>query len=237
MLSPQKLRPAKVRSAVRRRWFEYRLPRIKLHDAPGLVVLGTSYGGWKIPGDLIGRSWVCYCIGAGGDISFDLALIHNYGAAVRAFDPVARYVELAIETSRDEPSFSIRQLAIATSDGPIRMQVTHDQRSRSVSPAGLYDSHDFIELPGRTLPSVMAEVGDRQIDLLKLDIEGGEYDVIPTLDLQALGVKIFAAQLHHNGSVRNARALIAHLGRSGYEPVACNPTVKFTFVRRDLLQS
>jgi FkbM family methyltransferase len=234
-ISPRKLRPSKIRSAVRRRWFEYQLPRTEMQDVPGLVDMGTHYGGWTIPGDLIRSSWVCYCVGAGGDVSFDLALIQRYGATVRAFEAVANYVDLAIEQAGDEPRFSVHQAAIATSDGPLRMQITHDRRSRSVSSAEMYDSHNFIELPGRTLPSLMTELGDEQIDLLKLDIEGGEYEVVPTLDLQALGVRIFATQLHHNGSVRDARALIAQLRHDGYELVACFPRVKLSFVRRDLL--
>jgi FkbM family methyltransferase len=235
VITPRKLRPAKVRSAMRRRWFERQLPRLKLQEVPGLVDLGSSYGGWTIPGALVEPSWLCYCVGAGGDISFDLALIHGYGATVRSFDAVADYVDLAVKQAGDEPSFSARQAAIATSDGPLRMQITHDQRSRSVSSAGMYDSHNFIELPGRTLPSLMAELGDEQIDLLKLDIEGGEYDVIPTLDLRALGIKIFATQLHHNGSIRDARTLVDEVRHQGYEVVACFPKVKVTFARSDLI--
>jgi FkbM family methyltransferase len=149
----RKLRPAKAHSALRRRWFDYQLPRTELHETSGLV----------------------------------------------------EFVELASEQV-DEESFSIRQAAIATSDGPLLIQITHDPRSKSVSSAGLYDSNDFVELPGRTLPSLAAELGDARIDLLKLDIEGGEHDVLRTLDLQALGVKVLAAQLHHNGSVAQARA-------------------------------
>ena len=38
----------------------------------------------------------------------------------------------------------------------------------------------------------MQEMGDDRIDLLKLDIEGGEYDLLPQLDLQGLQVKVFA---------------------------------------------
>lgn len=231
----RKLRPAKVRNAVRRRWFEYEIPRVKLREAPGLIDLGTSYGGWTIPGDLVQPAWVCYCVGAGGDISFDLELIRRYGVEVRAFEAVSEYVELAAEQAGAEPRFSVRQAAITTSDGPMRMQVTHDPQSRSVSSAGLYESSESVELPGRTLPSLMSELGDQRIDLLKLDIEGGEYEVLPTIDMHALGVKIFATQLHHTGSIRNARRLIARLGEEGYEPVACRSAVKLTFVHRDLL--
>jgi FkbM family methyltransferase len=233
--SLRKLRPAKVRNALRRRRFEYLVPRLQFSGAPGLVDLGTSYGGWTVPVELIEPSWVCYCVGAGGDVSFDLELIRRYGVEVRTFDPVADYVARAQEQGAAEPRFSARQAAIATVDGPIRMQVTHDPQSRSVSSAGLYESEDFIEVPGRTLPSLMAELGDERIDLLKLDIEGAEYEVLPTIDMRALGVKVFATQLHHPGSVGEARALIAGLGKQGYEPVACRSAVKVTFVLGDLL--
>jgi FkbM family methyltransferase len=231
----RKLRPAKVRNALRRRWFEHQIPRLLFHDAPGLVDLGTSYGGWTIPGELVEASWVCYSVGAGGDISFDLALIHRYAAKVRAFDAVADYVTWAIEQTGDEPRFSAQQAAIAVSDGPVRMQLTHHPGSLSVSSAGLYESDNFSELPGRTIPSLMAELGDEHVDLLKLDIEGAEYTVLPTIDLRALGVKIFSAQLHHTATVKEARRLIARLREAGYEPVACRPVVKITFVRKDLL--
>ena len=98
-----------------------------------------------------------------------------------------------------------------------------------MSASGLYLSDEYVEVPGRTLPSLMRELGDPRIDLLKLDIEGFEYDVLPTLDLRNLGVRVFATQLHHNGGVRDARNLIASLERQGYRATA----IKITFVRDD----
>jgi FkbM family methyltransferase len=233
--SLRKLRPSKIRNALRRRRFEYQVPRLEVNHVQGLIALGTSYGEWTIPGELVKPSWVCYCVGAGGDISFDLELIRRYGVEVRAIDPVAYYIALAEEAAADEPRLSAHQVAIAASDGPIQMQVTHDPRSRSVSSAQLYESGDYIEVPGRTLSSLMAELGDQRIDLLKLDIEGAEYQVLPTVDLRALGVKVFAIQLHHTGSVGEARRLVARLREQGYVPVACRSVVKFTFVHTDLL--
>jgi FkbM family methyltransferase len=230
-----KLRPAKVRSALRRRWFEYQVPRTELRSLPGLVELGSSYGSWILPVGLIESSWTCYMVGAGGDVTVDLALAGGYGVTVRAFDPVAEYVEAARADGKGEPRFSVHQAAIAVRDGPIRMQVTHHPGSQSVSAAQLYDTHSFIELPGRTLPSLMAEFGDEQIDLLKIDVEGSEYELMPTLDLPGLGVKVFAIQLHHNRSVAEARGLIAKVRDDGYDAVACLSPAKFTFVRRDLI--
>ena len=230
------LRPAKVRTALRRRWFEQRLSRVRLARMDGLVDLGTAYGGWTVPGALVDSYWTCYLVGAGGDISVDRELIRRYNVkAARSFEAVEELVERARNDGADEPRFSAHHAAIAASDGPVRMQVSHDPQSRSVSAAGLYDSKDYVELPGRTLQSLMNELGDTTIDLLKLDIEGSEYDLLPSLHLNALGVKVLAIQLHHTGTVRDAHDLIAGLSRQGYAPVACRPVVKITFVRRDLL--
>jgi hypothetical protein len=77
------------RASGRRR---YQLERTPLRAAPGMVTLGSDYGGWRVPGGLIGPGWICYCVGAGGDVSFDLELIRRYGATVRAVDPVPGYV-------------------------------------------------------------------------------------------------------------------------------------------------
>ncbi|CAN5643868.1 hypothetical protein BH10ACT11_BH10ACT11_19130 [soil metagenome] len=234
---PSRLRPSKIKSGLRRRWFERRLGATPLRPIPGLIELGTTYGGWIAPGALIDPDWVCYCVGAGGDITFDLDLIERYGCTVRTIEAVASLADEARQAGGGVVGHSVIQAAIATSDGPLRMQTSHEAVSRSVSSAGLYDSEQFIELPGRTLPSLMAELGDERIDLLKLDIEGGEYAVLPEIDLPSLGVKVFSIQLHHTGSVSQAKGLIAELNRAGYVTVACRPVVKLTFVREDLLDA
>ncbi len=232
-----KLRPRKIRSALARRRFEYTLARIPVTGYGGAVDVGTSYGGWILPVDAITAGWCCYCVGVGGDVSFDRELLHRFDAsAVRAFEPVQAFVDGALRQMAGDDRFTADAVAIAPADGSIRMQTTHDPNSDSVSPAGLYDSDDYAEMPGRSIPSLMAQYGDERIDLLKLDIEGGEYELLPELDLAALGVKVFAVQLHHNRPLRDARALIARLGERGYEACGVRPAVKVTFVNRALLR-
>lgn len=232
----RKLRPAKVRRAIRRRWFEFRISHMSRRGAPGLEDLGSAYGGWIVPAGLIEPSWTCYSVGAGGDVSFDLELGGRFGATVRAIEAVPALVELAVREGAGESRFSAHHAAVAPHDGPVQMQVTHDRQSRSVSPAGLYESDEYVEVPGRTLESLMAELGDDHIDLLKLDIEGGEYELLPMLDMRGLGVRVFATQLHHTGTIRDARGLIAGLKQQGYELVGCRPAVKLTFVACELLE-
>lgn len=231
-----KLRPAKVRSALTRRWFEQQLGALTASGRGGPILLGTDYGGWLVPGDLTRPGWTCWSVGAGGDISFDLELIRHFGVTVRSVEPEETYVSRARETAGAETRFSVIHAAIATQDAPLRMQRTHIPGSRSLSSAKLYDTKETsIEVPGRTLGSLAAELGDDRIDLLKIDIEGAEYDVLPTIDYEGLGVKVLATQLHHNRGVAAARKLIAELEARGFERVAMRHPIKLTFARRDLL--
>jgi hypothetical protein len=201
----QKLRPAKIRSAVRRRRFEWALGRLPIEPGPQIVEIGSSYGGWRIPEGVLTPGQICYCVGSGDDISFDLELIRRYGASVRAVDPVDIYERRVLEAAAGEPRFTFRRAAVTTSDGPVRMQTHHEADSESLSAAG--------------------------IDLLKLDVEGIEYELLPTLDLVALGVTIFSIQLHHTGTVRQALNLVAAVRRQGFRLVAQRPVVKLTFYR------
>jgi FkbM family methyltransferase len=225
-----------MRSALRRRWFEHELARTRLAPAPGrLEDIGTAYGGWTLPVQAIGEGWTCYCVGAGGDIAFDIELVRRFGARVRTVEAVEAMVREAEQQAAGLAGLTVHHAAIATRDGPIRMQRSHDPQSRSVSAAHLYEGEQYVELPGMTLTSLMESLGDERIDLLKLDIEGAEYDLLSSLDLAGLGVKIFSTQLHHVGGVRRARALVKELEARGYVPVACRPVVKLTFVRRQPL--
>jgi FkbM family methyltransferase len=219
-----------VRTALRRRWFERRLAHLETEPCDDVVYLGSDYGGWSIP-EIVEAGWTCYCVGAGGDISFDRELIQRYGGRVRVFEPDEDYIRRATVESELEPLFSKHAVAVTTKDGPVRMQRTHIPGSRSLSPAGLYDTSEFVEMPGRSIPSLMRELGDGRIDLLKIDVEGGEYELVPTLDLAGLGVRVFCVQLHHTGSVRDARRLIDGVVRDGFRLVASDPVVRLTFVR------
>ena len=232
-----KLRPDKFRRALRRRWFEWRMTKLPRVPVDGMADVGTAYGGYLLPTQHIGREWLCYCVGAGADISFERELIRRWDARVRSFEAVPHYVEHLQDQAADEPRLTLEQAALAGSDEPLRMQVSHVAVSQSASAAGLYESDNYIEVPGRTLQSLMAEHGDSKLDLLKVDLEGLEYELLPTLDLNSLGVRVLCAQLHHTATVRHAKRLVGLLKTVGYDLIGCRPTVNLTFAHETLLKS
>jgi hypothetical protein len=54
----------------------------------GLVYLGSTYHGYSIPDNYLSESSVCYCVGAGTDISLDIELVTKFRAQVFIFDPM-----------------------------------------------------------------------------------------------------------------------------------------------------
>jgi hypothetical protein len=57
--------------------------------------LGTAYGGWTIPKNLLTEHSVRYCVGCGENISFDLALAEKYSCEGFGFDPTRRSIAYA----------------------------------------------------------------------------------------------------------------------------------------------
>ena len=53
-----------------------------------LVYIGSKYHGYTIPENFINQNSICYCIGAGEDISFDTELKVLYNAKIFIFDPM-----------------------------------------------------------------------------------------------------------------------------------------------------
>jgi len=223
-----RLRPSKLRSGTRRRLFTYRVSHFPAQPVGELVEVGTVYGGWVIPAD-VDATWTCYCIGMGGDLSLERHLLER-GARVRSVDPVERFVVEGRDEFEHVGRFTAHHAAVATWDGVIEMQRHHEAVSSSLSAAHLYDSAATVTVPAITLSSLMDALGDSHIDLLKVDVEGLEYELIPTLDLAGIGLRALAVQVHHNGSVSRARELVAAVEAQGYVYAAQRPACKLLFV-------
>src|SRR5437867_11219048 len=76
-----------IRRVIQRRTVILRLAHAQ---ARGHIKVGSDLGGWYIPTHLLNSNAVCYCVGAGEDISFDLELVGRYGCSVFTFDPTPR---------------------------------------------------------------------------------------------------------------------------------------------------
>jgi len=214
--------------AIRRRVFERSLRLLPIEQVGPLIRLGSDWGGWMIP-DVIGESSVAYCAGAGGDISFDLELLSR-GATVRAIDPSRVFRDKALAAAEGNPRFTFHQVALAANDGTLTMYGTVGADG-VMSAGNVYRTTEARQVPARSLISLMREAGDNRIDLLKLDIEGSEYDVLESLSPAALGVQVLCVELHHTSSPVRARRLLKRLN-ADYRLAHLSRRSDVTLVRR-----
>jgi hypothetical protein len=111
------MNPARIRSAVYRRWFERRLGRVRLAPYGPLAQVGTERGGWIVPAGAINGAWTCYCVGAGSDVSFDVEPIRRYGATVRSVEPLNALRWQAEPEAAADPRLTVLDAGIAPRDG------------------------------------------------------------------------------------------------------------------------
>jgi len=179
--------------------------RRSLARADRLMRLGTAYGGWIIPRDSdLGAQSVCYCAGAGEDLSFDCELVRRFRCRVLIVDPTPRAIEhfrQLEESTRSGVRFAINRsdcefyeigvgelarlalvpVALADHDGELKLYFPMNPAHVSCSALNLQGTSEYFVAECCRVASLMSRMGDEKIDLMKMDIEGAEYSVIGDL--------------------------------------------------------
>lgn len=179
--------------------------------------LGNERARWCICPTGLSPDNVVYSFGIGDDISFDLALISHFGVRVHAFDPTPR--SLAWVRRQDLPEkFVVHDYGVAGYDGECNFFPPDNPQ---------YVSHSAVEtratlpvrVPVRRLATIMKMLKHDTIHLLKMDIEGAEYDVLSDLLSSEIRVDQLLVEFHHRWpsiGVQKTRAAIRDLKRAGY---------------------
>jgi FkbM family methyltransferase len=200
-----------------------------------LTHIGSDYGGYFLDTSLFPQDPVIYSAGIGLDISFDLALIQQHGCTVHAFDPTPRVQEW-IEGQSLSPQFRLHPVGIADFDGTADFFLPRrpDFVSHSIVRAPQY-SDQSIKVPVIRLITAMSRFGHTHIDVLKIDIEGGEYSVLADLFREQIPVQQMCVEFHHRSSshgVEKTRSTLSLLRTQGFEVVHICPRFEvFSLIR------
>lgn len=200
----------------------------KPHRAASLVRLGGNFAGWRVPSEGLSRDSVCYCVGVGEDVTFDLALIDRFNCQVFSFDPTPKAVTYMSNVGTS-PELRFLPVGVAGSNREARFFSPRNPSHASFSMLNLQHTQDSILAPVRTLKTLMVELGHDTIDLLKLDIEGAEYEVLDSLHRYAIYPSILCVEFDQPHSVFDTWRAIRRLHRAGYETVSVDG-FNFTFV-------
>lgn len=186
---------------------------------------GSEYGGWWVCPTGLTADSVIYSLGIGEDVTFDLSMIATYGVAVHAFDPTPK--SMAYLRSRHLPdAFRLHELGVGSHDGPARFFPPENPAHIShslVAPAD--DRGEAIEVEVRRLSSIMHDLDHSTIDVLKMDIEGAEYDVLDEILDGHLPVRQILVEFHHRFrgiGVDRTRRTVQRLNAAGYRIFAAS---------------
>ncbi len=238
-------------------------PQQGVKPLSSLVHVGSALHGYHLPENFLTSESICYCIGAGEDISFDTELKVIYDAQVYIFDPtpegINHFKKLKEYTGREEVltihsgvPFSYRisaeQLELVTFveigvwDQNTTLKFFSPQRDDYASHS-IYlfkDSPEYIEAPVDRLSNLMTRLGHATVDVVKLEIEGAEYTVIDTIIDDKADVKSILVEFDE---VYNANDKAYHfrikkscdrLKKAGYVLVHSTHNMKRTFIREDV---
>lgn len=212
----------RLKRSLGRRYREWCLPA-------GYQRLGTRYGGWWIDTGKLSQKPLLIDCGLGEDISFPLAFIEAFGGQVLGVEPNPR--SLAYCRPRLVPGMEIVEAAFWKDAG--EAITFHLPRAQDQLPNGadgvsgsLVGSHEYVDggvvitVPSVTLPSLLEKAGRKVCDVLKLDVEGAEYEILHSLvdrgELQS--VKQVLVEFHHavtHHTLSETEAVVTMLEKDG----------------------
>ncbi len=121
-----------------------------------------------------------------GSIVFDVggylgdfagAIFEKYACRVFLFEPVPNFYDKCIARFQNQPAITSFKFGLGRQSGFLPMQISADGSSLKRT----MDGAEIGVVEIKPVVDVIANLGLRQIDLIKINIEGGEYDLLPAL--------------------------------------------------------
>jgi len=163
------------------------------------TVFGSTYGGWPIINGELDSTTTILSIGLGEDISFDLAVIKEFDCSVAGFDPTPK--SLAWLQQQSLPTtFTFYPVGIASKDGIAEFYAPKNPEHVSFSSTPTLGKEGQIPVRAEVMRlETLLKKFDLPIpDVLKMDIEGFEYDVIVDILKGEIRPKQMLIEFHHN---------------------------------------
>ena len=201
-------------------------PRLLLHklaygvlekSVGELEELGT-HETWTILPNLTESSFVVSG-GAGYDISFELELISRFGCTVALLDPSPPGIKTVSELKEKPDALHFHAYGVAAETGT--RTLNPPANNPDMASWGIGSGTGGVSMEFLSLADVMAAEGRSTIDLLKIDIEGYEYEVIESIVRQNIPIRQLCVEIHQgprflNKSLWDRWRLVFSLLRAGY---------------------
>lgn len=195
------------------------LPQLK-HSLT--TYMGSNYGGWAYIPELVGAGSVVFSVGLGDDVSWERAVMERHGCQLFGFDPTPKSVIYIQDQLRkgllNASLFHHKEEGIALKKGNMTFSLPKNPNHVLMFAgkfAGVQTSQDVVNVAVAPLQQWMAESGHSTLDVLKMDVEGTEYDMLESWLAEGwLPFRQLLVEFHHRfwpgtGILRHQKVLAA----------------------------
>ena len=142
-------------------------------------------------------------VGCSFEADFSIAMIEHHGAKAFAVDPTLKHRPALIKLcEKYKGRFEHLPFCISALDGVLVFYESKTNESGSIMPDHrnmLQDETISYEVTSMTLRSLLKHIGLDSVDILKLDIEGAEYDLLGKIKkVDILPFKQIFVEFHHH---------------------------------------
>lgn len=201
---------------------------------------GNFYGGFYACPTLLNKNSIIYSFGIGEDISFSRSIIKQFQCTIFGFDPTPKSINWI--KNQDLPNgFNFYNFGIGNTTEIIKFFLPKNKVhvSGSLIKHTNVDTDDFIKVQIKSLKDISKELNHTKIDILKMDIEGSEYDVVNNILNSDILIDQFLIEFHDrfykNGKEKTI-SIIDTFKEKGYEIFAISDTFdEVSFIRTKAL--
>ncbi|MCT4590191.1 MAG: FkbM family methyltransferase [Carboxylicivirga sp.] len=212
-------------------------PYIKISTKKEHRWMGSKNGGFYLHPHSINENSIVYSIGIGEDISFDQAIIDTFGCKVYGFDPTPKSIEW-VKNNVSNNNFIFEPVGIGVETGTSTFYLPKNEQhvSGSLSHNDVTDKSQAIEVKIKRFIDMARAHNHHTIDVLKMDIEGSEYDVMPDILDSDIKINQILIEVHHrlipNGNAKT-KNLIKLMNQNGYKVFAVSDLAEeISFIRQ-----
>lgn len=131
------------------------------------------------------------------------AIYEKFGCRIYLFEPVPHFYDKCVKRFSGNPSIVCLNYGLSSQSGWFEMNLNNNESSFNKIEAG----GAIQQAEVRSITEVVTELGINKIDLIKINIEGGEFDLLPAIVDSGLikQVRYIQVQFHNfvEGAVEN----------------------------------
>jgi FkbM family methyltransferase len=185
--------------------------------------------------ELLNSNSIVYSVGVGNDISFDLELIRRFDCTVHGFDPSPLAIHW-LGAQNIPANYIFHPWGLGFIDGLADFFAPSTGGMYSLYKEHIHEALIQEQVTTYRLSTIIKNLGTEVIDLLKIDVEGAEYDLLTDLIESAVPIKQLMIEFHHRIGVRPLATTVKSVERlrdAGYQLFHVSETSsEFSFLQK-----